>query len=249
MSQVVFKLGDQVTAIELNKATQGYKFIRSTTYAGSTGSPVGSASVATVTWTVASGTTALFIRVCGGGGGGGMADGSINYAASSGGGGGGYSEGWLFAGQFGASAQLDIGLGGLGGTVNSGSPGGSSIFIGGPLGQGGFGGIRMPPSPGNTSAIQIGGYGGGGFYGSVNAYGDPGGAGFVIPTNLAISGRGGKSAFGGAGGLEQTSNVGLVGDNGKLYGGGGSGALSVPSAGVRNGGNGAPGFVVVYEYA
>lgn len=257
MVQVVFAVNEEITASRLNQATQGFKFLRRVTFAGSAGSAVGSGvtAVSCGTWTPGSGTAALFVRVCGPGGGGGSAAADNGKSSiSGGGGGGGYSEKWILSG-FGSSQVVKIGLGGQGGggTDPVGGTAASSAF-GSLLSAGpGAGGWRIVNVFSGTNA-SVGGLGGAGAGGDIDITGAQGAWGFIFNVTgessqaAALSGRGGQSGFGGSGGPEVvgTSN----GSAGRLFGGGGSGAGVILSAGTttRVGGPGAPGFVVVDEY-
>lgn len=262
MTQVIFTVNEEVTALRLNQATQGYKFVRRTTYAGSAGSPVGLATFATATWNIGSGTSALYVRVCGGGsgslwcqGGSGAGPGNGSSGIAAGGGGGGYSERWILTG-FGVTQMVRIGLGrraGIATTTAPGNGGESSFGTFLSAGGGAAGGAIN-----NTQEVVfiVGGNGGVGSGGNINASGTSGGVGFILFQNSVISGRGGQSAFGGAGGVEAVSTsptqVGTFpGQGGRLHGGGASGgavksAISLTNA---NGAAGASGFVIVDEYA
>ena len=253
MTQVVFKVGQQVNADTLNLATQGYKFLRRTTYAGSAGSPTGNGLTFTATWFVGSGTSALFVRVCGAGGGsqaarGGNTSPTITCGVGASGGGGGYSEKWIPSG-IGSSQVVTVGLGGNTGTIPSGPGNGGESKFAGFLSAGG--GLFSPAIFWDTQGTVFapGGAGGIGSGGNINAAGSYGGVSAVYATNFPISGLGGQSAFGGAGGPEII--VMSNGGDGSLYGGGASGAVVTATSTLqtRNGGKGAPGFVMVDEYA
>lgn len=252
MTQIIFTVNEEVTASRLNQATQGFKFIRRTTYAGSSGSPVGLGTVAVATWNIGSGTAALYVRVCGGGGGSepcqGGGTGVNTSGVSGGGGGGGYSERWILSG-FGTTQVVNIGLGGRAGILPTTAPGNGGESRFGTFLSAGGGGVSGVGNSNAGPAFIGGGIGGIGSGGNINAAGISGGIGFIISPNSPLSGRGGQSAFGGAGGAESAATSAEA--NGRLFGGGAGGAVvvNVLTATSRNGANGAPGFVIVDEYA
>ncbi|MCX7767938.1 MAG: hypothetical protein N2110_02820 [Flavobacteriales bacterium] len=181
------------------------------------------------------------IQVWGGGGGGGGSYGSTYASAGyegGGGGGGGYAEGVYYLNKN-LSYTVSVGAGGAGGTATStsaspGSPGGMSSFgLGSVLiisaSGGGGGGVGI-----NCCSVGSGGVGGTGF-GQINVAGQTG-----------FSGDGTNASRGGNAG--QTLNTGSTaqtcpGGNGVAPGGGGAGGYSFGA--TCNGGNGAPGRVVI----
>lgn len=250
MTQVVFTVNEEITASRLNQATQGYKFLRRTTYAGSSGSIVGNAIYFVDTWFPGSGTSALYVRVCGAGGGSYAARGGTpaNTSGVSGGaGGGGYYESFLFSG-FMPSQQIRIGLGGA-----EGFPGGQSMFGAFLSASGGQPGGFSWHKNGSVPIFVAGGTGGvgSGSVGNPSASGNSGGIGLIFSLTSVLSGRGGQSGFGGAGGIEVIIGPSAAGIKGSLYGGGGGGAAVVNAPSLINaaGADGAPGFVIVDEYA
>ena len=81
--------------------------------------------------------------------------------------------------------------------------------------------------------------------GTVNAKGNPGGAGIRLQQSTGFSGNGGSSALGGGG-------VGLVaqgpGNAGGAYGAGGSGGWATGNGNSTAGGAGSAGVIIVTEY-
>ncbi len=211
------------------------------------------------TYTPSPGLVYAVIEVVGGGGGG--AAGYLEWGSCAnpgdfpgcGGASGGYARKTLTAAQIGSSQPVVVGGGGGGGNSNnfcdcSGGSGGTSSF--GPLvspflsatgGGGGGGSVDWSWAGGNGSGgdVNISGQ-----YGFPSFWGNPGYYNPPLP-----GGMGGSSHFG-AGGRDIAGNDG---SSGKAYGsGGGGGSLyedwSSGSYTAYNGGNGAPGVVIVTEY-
>ena len=201
------------------------------------------------TWTKPAGIVKIRVKVIGaGGGGGGVLGGpSALYAGSGGGGGGGgFSEKWLDV--TGLTSEVvtvgHLGIGGDGSVPNPGATGGTSFFGAICYAGGGVGGTEREAA--EEVNFTLGGAGGFGVNGDFNAPGSPGAFGMASPTGAqAISGMGGGSTISGGAPSAYAGNP--QGRAGAGYGGGGSGGVSV---GVANadGGNGAPGFILVWEY-
>jgi hypothetical protein len=194
---------------------------------------------ASTTWTKPPALKAVLARAVGGGGGGGY--GVVGSAGGGGGGGGGYSEKLVLAASLGSSETVTIGAGGSGGTSGAGGAGGSTSFGAHLSATGGAGGA-------GGGSTALGGLGGTGSGGTINVDGGAGGAGYAIPipeTVYAMAGDGGWAANG-LGPGARTVVTGIVGNAGKNYGGGGGGGLGTSLG--RNGGAGAPGVVILYEY-
>lgn len=203
------------------------------------------------TYTPTAGMKYCIIEVVGGGGGGGGIGNPASgiSAASSGGGGGGYARLYASSLTIGASQSVTIGNGGSGGVgSNNGTSGGSTSFGSGPLvsATGGNGGLF------NNGGGVRGVVGGVGSSGDFQAYGGTSSAGYSISTSGAILGLGGNggSSIYGAGGAGPIifANVTSNGNNGLLYGGGGSGASGHNGSGAGTGGNGVSGIVIITEY-
>jgi hypothetical protein len=160
----------------------------------------------------------VIVEVQGGGGNGGPG----TTIASSGGGGGGYSRKTILSSILSASETVTVG--GATGTSSFGShcsaTGGSS---------GNFGSV-----PGN---------GGLGSNGDLNIKGDGGYC--ASQTNPVAGGNGGSSMLGAGADTQLLANT--LGKNGGNYGGGGGGTYRSTS-GTTNGGAGAPGVVIVWEF-
>lgn len=77
--------------------------------------------------------------------------------------------------------------------------------------------------------------------------GSSGSAGFFFGAQAIMSGAGGDSPFGPGG--TSVGPVAAVGYNGNGFGSGGGGVAAGPSAAMKSGGNGAPGILIIYEYA
>lgn len=186
------------------------------------------------------------VRCVGGGGGGAGAD--TNTAgtgvARAGGSGAGYSESTLDASVLGATESITVGAGGAGGagSINGpGSNGGGSSFGGWVFAAGGLGAVPNM-APGNTSATTTGQNGAPPGVGQIKTGGGPGGGAIRFTDQGMLGGQGGDAGGGmGQGGVARTFST--AGEDGKGYGGGGSGATS--SGDPNNGGNGAPGVVIV----
>lgn len=197
------------------------------------------------TYTPTTGTKDVLVICTAGGGGGGYAVGGTDAAAGAGGGAGGTSIERLTSGF--SSVSVTVGTGGSGGVGSSatGATGGNSSSFGSALSAtGGSAGANS----GNQSATTIvqGGSGGIGSDGDVNLRGGGGGPGINIAGSDAVSGVGGASYWGG-GGPGIVNGSALSADTDNNYGAGGAGG-STTTASDRNGGDGADGIVVVYEY-
>ena len=170
---------------------------------------------------------------CWGAGGGGAFSGPV----VAGGGGGGYSAG-RFAVVAGQVYGVTIGSGGTGGTsgnVTGGTGGTSNLSYPG-------GGDLISATGGGGASINVPGAGGIGYGGQATYSGQQGGAGNAPGTGLYFPGFGG-AAFGA--GANVTTGVVY---NGYNYGVGGTGGNSTGGVGATpNGGNGAPGLLIVKQ--
>ncbi len=178
-------------------------------------------------FTVPNGSTVLKVRLCGGGGGGGA--GAAGYGGA-GGGAGGYVEG-TFPVQPGQAYAVTVGAPGSGG-VSGGAvagAGGTSAFGAVMSATGGAGGgLASSFAYGGAPGLGTGGLNIAGGYGS-----DGNGNGYVL------AGNGGASLFGGGG--RAAANGSAVQQQGTAPGSGGGACYGV----AGNGGNGAPGIVIV----
>lgn len=188
---------------------------------------------------IETGERTVHARGWGGGGGGGFSIGSSGVGA--GGGAAGFFDVW-FTAAVGASFPFTIGAGGVGGTGGAGAgTGGTTVidtiaFAGGG-GPGASGSAGIPGSAGGPG----GGAGAPGGSGLV-VPGAPGGTGVIIDPSSLLGGLGGAAPFGGASAGVNQAAVGL---NGYFPGGGGGGAALTSGA---NGGNGAPGLIIIETY-
>jgi hypothetical protein len=183
--------------------------------------------------------------IAGGGAGGGASPTSSGQcSAGSGGGGGGYARG-IFAIASLNGQTVTVGAGGVASAGAAGTNGGSSS-VGSVISATGGGGGTLGVAASSATNSLVGGAGGGvGSNGTINAVGGVGQAAFYA--NTPVSGTGGFSFLGGgAGPVSGTSG----GTNASTPGAGGSGgSLGAGSAGAATGGNGAPGLVIIREYA
>lgn len=189
------------------------------------------------TYTPTSGMGNCVIQCLGGGGAGG---GTPSNALSGGGGGGsgGFSQSYVTAATIGASQTVTIGAGGTGVSNATGNAGGDTSVGTIVIAKGGSGGIVAPAS-------DVGQGGAGGVAGTGNIV-IPGNAGMKLGTNGG-GGGGAGSYFGGAVGVNSTSNSN--GTNAVANtGAGGSGGWNLTVSANRTGGNGGSGLVIIYEY-
>jgi len=207
------------------------------------------------TYTPASGTRRVVVRMCGAGGGGGGATGLS--AGGNGGGGGGasgaYIEFTVAASSItgGSEAVGNFSAGGSSSGGDGATGGDTTITINGTTytAKGGGGGAGQT----STSAYAFASGGQpqfGSSSGDVNYRGQPGGVGFVPGNNIAaMSGAGGSSPFG-VGGAAQGLNSAAgtaIGVNGGDCAGGGGAVDVQTNTGVAGGGGGL-GRIIVDEY-
>ncbi len=206
----------------------------------------------TTTYTPTPGTNRRVIEVLGAGGQGGGAENDTvasTMATAAGGGAGAY--GVLHIAGPATSVTVTVGAGGTGATTGTGVSGGSSSFgslLTCPGGLGGqFGRSATIPTAGPTLP---GGDGGGNPTGAtVSSPGAAGMTGSYLNAGVT-SGMGASTRFGAGGNSRSTSTpVAQAGNPGQGYGAGGSGAARVGVGPNLTGGAGAPGVVIVWEYA
>lgn len=195
------------------------------------------------TYEKTAGTNRALVFATGGGGGGGS--GRTN-AEGGGGGGGGSSIAFLDLSAV-ETVSYTIGTGGAGGVAANGSNGGTTAFGAYLSATGGGGGTR----PQSTSGGSPGGGGSGGI-GSSGLINLPGGAGHHAAADNSLAGGNGGNSFWSGGGRGGMAALGLAVENGRGYGAGGGGGdgtsgNSLPSD--QNGGAGAPGCILVLEFA
>lgn len=196
------------------------------------------------TFTVPPNVTTLYISACAGGGGGG-GSGSASGGTSSAGGGGGAGQSitkQAYTVTPGATISITVGSGGThgnggaGGGSNpgaAGSAGGNTVIgtlvtlTGGSGGSGGSGPAGGAPGAGYP----------GGCYGQDAAAGSFGGHGASTPL--------GGGGFGGRGAQNTAVGTGNAGGGNGSGGGGGGGCYTVSTSAGANGGDGAPGIVII----
>jgi hypothetical protein len=180
----------------------------------------------------------------GGGGGGCPTTGASEQAAAAGGGAGGYSLKKIAAASLGASETVTRGAGGAGGVGGTdGSTGGTSSFGAHCSATGGAGGQAGTASPAGNN--KLGGLGGAGSGGHLDLAGGDGGNAAVNAGARMIFGSGAASQFGGA---VRSALVG-AGRDATVPGAGGSGGSQLNgAASAVDGGNGANGIVILWEY-
>lgn len=198
------------------------------------------------TYTPTAGTKAIRVTVVGAGGAGGgcVALSSGQFKAAGGGGSGGWARSWLTSGF--SSVPVTIGAGGLGVAGQSGGQGGTTSF--GSLisitgGNGGDVGTAF-----SIPSMQAGGSGGITTGGNLFlSNGDPGNYGVSFSGANMVSGSGGASILGAGGDPIPPSTS--DGNSAGGPGGGGSGAAAIGPSVANKGGSGAPGVVIVEEFA
>ncbi|WP_175878911.1 hypothetical protein [Burkholderia sp. BCC0097] len=200
------------------------------------------------TYTPTAGTNSVVVRAIGGGGAGGgaAANSSSQISAGSGGASGSYAEARYTSGFSGVA--VTIGAGGTGVSAGAGNPGGTTSF-GSLLTCPGGGGGQIQQQSTSSTTLNVPGQGSPGAAPSgsgilLGTQGQPGVIALILGS-VAISGQGAAGAMG-AGGPNSANSAGNPGTG---YGAGGAGGASIPSASAVAGGNGAPGIVIVMEYA
>lgn len=202
------------------------------------------------TYTPTTGATSAMVEVIGdGGGGGGSASAAGQSGAGGGGGGGGYAR--KYYATLAASYAYTVGQGGAGGGAgnNGGTSGGGSVFDAtGVNVQGGGGGGGAGSAASASAQISANVAGGTATNGDLNISGGQGISGVTYSATLARSGDGAASGLGygsNTTGIRVASN----GGSGHAYGGGGSGGNVTNGSAAASGGMGAPGIIIVTEYA
>lgn len=192
----------------------------------------------------------ISVELMGGGGGGGGCpnSGATGHLISGGGGAGGYRKAIFGDSVLGPTYNIVVGAGGLGGVAGAaGGNGGDSEFnlpTGGVLlAYGGFGGTNTPV-PGAASLISISGSG---TVISTPGAAGQGGMGSNLNTTNFSMGAGANTMWG-AGGAPSTTNATANGAAATGFGAGGAGGVSINAGGASNGGDGAPGIVIIIEY-
>ncbi|MCK7231002.1 hypothetical protein L8P23_02535 [Enterobacter roggenkampii] len=201
------------------------------------------------TYTPTAGTTRVKVKAIGGGGaGGGAVATSTGVSAGGGGGSGAYAEGYYTSGFSGLT--VTIGAAGASASGAVGGNGGTTSF-GALISCPGGGGGQIGTASNTTIVYSSQGAPGGAPTGSgliVSGKGQPGQNGAAIGTaGIGIGGIGSPSPFGGGG--TQAVNADNGGVPATSYGSGGGGTCNTPSQSAHSGGGGAPGVVIIEEYA
>lgn len=203
------------------------------------------------TYTATAGTNSVIVVAVGAGGGGGGCGATAAGQVSVGGGGGGGSCVIGFIASNPTGTAVTIGTAGAGGVGAAGGVAGGSTLFGAFLtAPGGNGGQGLPAGAPLLFASSGAGGAAVSFAGATLVWasgGHSGDYGLAPTLGSGGSGAGGGSGFGGAGGNPVFNAAGQAPAN--FAGGGGSGAHSTASVAARNGGTGAPGVVIVYEYS
>jgi hypothetical protein len=200
------------------------------------------------TYTPTPGTTSVVVEAVGGGGSGQSTTATTGSNWCGGPGGAGAYGKARFTANF-AGVSMTVGAGGpASGAANSGSPGGTTSFgalLSCPGGQGGGASNIAPTAGGSSASFTVGTSSlpsGANIIGFAGASG-----GHALSTQVLIRGGDGGSTPLGSGGVGQMSAG--AGASGQGYGSGGGGASAGSSSPVYAGGAGAPGVIIVCEYA
>lgn len=200
------------------------------------------------TYTPTAGTTRIKVKAIGGGGaGGGAVATSTGVSAGGGGGSGAYAEGYYTSGFSGLT--VTIGAAGASASGAEGGNGGTTSF-GALISCPGGGGGQISTASNTTISYSSQGGPGGTPTGSgliVSGKGQPGQNGIAFGTaGIGIGGIGAPSPFGGGGTQAVNADAGV---SAASYGSGGGGTCNTPSRPAHSGGGGAPGVVIIEEYA
>ena len=243
---VVQPTGDVATALS------ALGLVASPTIAGGTGSFLGMyVHTSGTTHTTGATCHTIIVELIGGGGGGGGAKSDVNQgSAGAGGGSGGYAR-KTFAVNPSTGYTYAVGAAGAAGNKNPGpgGDGGNTTFAVGATTVTAYGGSGGPVMASGATVTARGGGTGGivSVNGDVNATGEGGQYGLRTGTTGAISGSGGSSYIGAGGASVGTGDGGFDGIAGGQYGTGGSGAASF-NANAGDGGAGAAGVAIVWEF-
>ncbi|WP_426205478.1 hypothetical protein [Pseudomonas sp. TWP3-1] len=187
----------------------------------------------------------VLVKIVGGGGGsaGAVSTGASQYSLSGGGGSGSYAEAWLSSDIVGASQVVTVGLGGTAGAPTSGGGVGGTSSLGSLVSApGGQASPWLTWLPANATGLCVGGQGGdvasgGNIVNTAGAAGAPG----ISVNGSTLAGNGASSPLGSGG-----KGYAMPGSG---YGSGGGGMAIGPNLAGRSGAAGAPGVVIIYEYA
>lgn len=202
----------------------------------------------TQTYTPSPGTNRIRVTVVGGGGAGAgtSATGSGQFSVGGGGGGGGVAVGTFTTGFSGVSLTVGAGGAPVTGGSSAGGNGSQSSFGSAYIASGGLGGTATNPQ--STVVVQAGGAGGSGSGGTeFNGVGGAGANGVGTSNQNAASGNGGTSYFGAGASAQFTTTANGIAAT--TPGAGGGGAVALSNQNAQAGGAGAPGQIIVEEYA
>lgn len=193
----------------------------------------------------------VLVKVVGGGGGsaGIVATAASQYSAAGGGASGSYAEAWLPASTVGASQLVTVGGGGSGGLIaNDAGAGGTSSLGALVSAPGGAGSTSLGYTNFPGTGLYVGGYPGQSAKGGniVSMTGAAGSSGISMNAST-LAGHGANSPLG-SGGVASSAQ-GAIAAAGSGFGSGGGGIANAPSQSGRPGASGAPGAVIIYEYA
>jgi len=221
---------------------EGYTLIRRVTKTSGT------------THTVSAHADAIFVEAMGpGGGGAGATSGNNASGMGSGGGAGGYGSKW-FAVTPGATHTVAIGTGGGGGTGAANGTAGSAATtytVGGDTLSAGAGSPGTTTASGTSVLYPAGGAGGAVTGADDSMTGETGDAANRVSGTNARGGSGASSPYGAGGrhGSATGNGTGAGGGTATGYGAGGGGAACGGTSGTQNGGAGANGVLIIWEYA
>ena len=193
----------------------------------------------------------VWVTIVGGGGGssGIGATNSTQVSLTGGGASGSYAQAWLSSAAIGQSQIITVGAGGAAGAVSAGGGSGGTSSLGSLVSATGGGGSPWSsPLTLPGFGLYVGGFPsqastGGNIINSAGAAGSPG----MCLTGSTLAGHGANSPLGSGG---YASSVALsVAAPGSGYGSGAGGIANTTNQPGRSGAAGAPGAVIIYEYA
>ncbi|WP_286962834.1 hypothetical protein [Cupriavidus sp. UBA2534] len=201
------------------------------------------------TYTPSPGTTSIIVEAVGGGGaGGGATSAASNVSAGGSGSAGGWGYKRITSGFSGASVTIGAkGTGVAGAAGGNGTTTSFGAFLSVLGGGGGGAGVAaavvgIAGSVGAASGVGAGA--------DVGASGQVGNPGVILSPTSGFGGVGAVSRFGSGGLVAGLNGTGVTaGGNASGFGASGSGAIGVNNGATAAGGNGAPGLIIVYEYA
>jgi len=193
----------------------------------------------------------VLVKVMAGGGGsaGVGATTTAQYATVGGGASGSYAEAWLSSDSIGSQQVVTVGAGGSAGQAAANAGGGGTSSFGSLVSAAGGGGSPWIGYVANQGmALCTGGYPGLAASGGniVNSAGSAGAPGISV-NGSTLAGNGGNSPLGSGGFASSVASA--LAAPGTGYGSGAGAIANAPGQPARPGGAGAPGVVIIYEYA